>query len=146
MADQGYVRRLSLIVLAAGLIVAGATRAADIAVTVTGLRSADGVVRLALYDKAEGFATDEAVVVGRILPSSEGAVRTVIEGLAPGRYAIAAYDDEDNDDKFDRFLLIPREGYGFSNDARPALRAPTFEEAAFELPATGVAITFAMGY
>ena len=130
-----------------GIVLAGAgVPAADLEVTITNLRNADGVVRLALYDKAEGFATADAVVEAQVVGAADDPVRAVFEGLALGTYAIAAYHDEDNDDKFDTFLRIPREGYGFSNDARPRLRAPTFEEAAFEVPATGAAITFAMGY
>lgn len=121
-------------------------RAADLEVTITNLRNADGVVRLALYDKAEGFATADAVIEAQVVAAADDPVRAVFEGLAPGTYAIAAYHNEDNDDKFDTFFGIPREGYAFSNDARPRLRAPTFEEGAFEVPAAGTAITFAMGY
>jgi uncharacterized protein (DUF2141 family) len=42
------------------------------------------------------------------VPAAYGAVRAGLEGLGAGTYAIAACHDEDNDDKFDRFLLIPR--------------------------------------
>ena len=137
------MRWLMAIGAAAGLVLVNAGHAADLEVTITGVRSAGGVVRLALYDRAEGFATEEAVAAAQVVPAARGAVRAVFEGLGAGIYAIAAYHDEDNDDKFDRFLLIPREGYGFSNDVRPGLRAPTFDEAAFNVPPGGIAVSFA---
>jgi len=102
------MRWLMAIGAAAGLVLANTGHAADLDVTITGVRSAGGVVRLALYDRAEGFATEEAVVAAQVVPAARGAVRAVLEGLGAGTYAIAAYHDEDNDDKFDRFLLIPR--------------------------------------
>jgi uncharacterized protein (DUF2141 family) len=79
----------------------------------------------------------------RLPPPKSCPLRAVFEGLGAGTYAIAAYHDEDNDDKFDRFLLILREGYGFSNDVRPGLRAPAFDEAAFNVPPGGIAVSFA---
>ena len=37
------------------MLAAGAAGAADLTITVTGLRSADGLVRLAIFDEADEF-------------------------------------------------------------------------------------------
>jgi uncharacterized protein (DUF2141 family) len=51
------------------------------------------------------------------------------------------YHDENNNRRLDRnFFGIPSEPYGFSNDARNAMRAPTYEEAAFTLAAAAMTI------
>ena len=55
--------------------------------------------------------------------------------LAPGRYALIAFHDENNNGEFDRTVVgLPAEGLGFSNGAWiSVLGAPSFEEAAFEI-------------
>ena len=56
------------------------------------------------------------------------------EDLPYGTYAITILHDENGNLKVDaNFLGIPKEGYGFSNNARNLFRAPKFEEAKFEL-------------
>ena len=51
---------------------------------------------------------------------------------APGRYAVAIYDDLNSNHRFDHTLFAPREPYGFSNNphlffAPPSARAASFE-------------------
>ena len=50
-----------------------------------------------------------------------------------GRYAIAVYQDLDNNNKLDRWLgLIPKEPYGFSNNVG-RYGPVSFAQASFEL-------------
>lgn len=121
--------------------------AADLTVRVNGLRSAVGEVRVALYARPEGFATSDGMMDERVVPiGREGAV-AVFTGLAPGRFALAAFHDENLNHKFDRNLLgIPLEGYAFSNGARGFLSAPAFEAAAVVVGEAGAEITIEMGY
>ena len=52
--------------------------------------------------------------------------------LPDGSYAIALYIDLNGNKKIDKnFLGIPKEQYGFSNNAMGTLSAPTFEQAQF---------------
>lgn len=121
--------------------------AADLTVRVTGLRSAAGEVRVALYAGREGFATRDGMTDERVVPiGREGAV-AVFSALAPGRFALAAFHDENGNRRFDRNLLgIPVEGYAFSNGARGFLSAPAFEAAAIAVGDGGAEITIEMGY
>jgi len=49
--------------------------------------------------------------------------------VPPGDYAIAAYQDLNENKKLDAGLFhIPKEPYGFSNDYRPKMSAPDFED------------------
>lgn len=50
-----------------------------------------------------------------------------------GKYAISLLDDENNNADLDRFLGIPTEGYGFSNNVKPFLSLPVFEDLLFDL-------------
>jgi len=49
--------------------------------------------------------------------------------LKPGAYAIAAYHDENDNQKLDKaFTGIPTENYGFSNNARGMFGPPSLKE------------------
>lgn len=137
---------LAAAVLAAALAAASPGAAAALEVTVTGLRSDSGLVRLALYDDAESFPDKGA---GRKLavPAEEGAVTAVFDDLPPGRYALALFHDENGDDEFEKGLFgVPREGFGFSKDAPVIFGAPDFEDAAVTVDGETTAITVRMRY
>ncbi|MBU3937857.1 MAG: DUF2141 domain-containing protein [Proteobacteria bacterium] len=52
------------------------------------------------------------------------------EDIVPGRYAFAVIHDESMNGKLDTNSLgVPTEGYGFSNDAKTWLGAPSFSAA-----------------
>ena len=54
--------------------------------------------------------------------------------IPDGEYAIALFIDTNNNKKLDKnFLGIPKEQYGFSNNAMGTLSAPTFKQAKFNL-------------
>jgi uncharacterized protein (DUF2141 family) len=57
-------------------------------------------------------------------------------GLQPGRYAVSIGHDLNGNRRVDtNFLGMPTEQWGVSNNARPTLRAPRYDEAVFTLPA-----------
>jgi uncharacterized protein (DUF2141 family) len=63
------------------------------------------------------------------------------EALAPGDYAVAVSHDLNGNKKADtNFVGIPTEAWGVSNNVRPGLRAPRFDEARFSVPAEGATI------
>jgi len=113
-------------------------RAAELSIVIDKLRSARGSVHLALWNRAEDFTDPDAALVRTNLPAADGQVRFDLGELAPGRYAIAAFHDENGNGSFDRtWIGLPDEGLGFSNGAWIGLGAPSFKEAAFEvLPST----------
>jgi len=104
--------------------------AADLTITVKGVRSADGAVFLAVYDSDKSFMKVPQAKTTRRMNASKGDLKIVIHDLPPGNYAIASYHDENGNGKLDTNALgIPEEGYGFSNDARGMFGPPKFSEA-----------------
>lgn len=105
---------------------------ASLTVLVTGIRSDEGKLRFALYDSPETF-TDNPML-GAAKDIENGRAKWRLTKLEPGPYALAVYHDENNDDRFNRnFLGVPTEDYGFSNNARPRLRAPAWSRVVFEV-------------
>ncbi len=91
--------------------------------------AADETVRVGLYNNAESFPDDNKEFQGKILPASNTTVTFLFENLAPGYYALASFQDENNDGVLNtNFLGAPTEEYGFSQNPNIWFRAPDFED------------------
>lgn len=109
-------------------------QAASLEVIVSNLSSGTGNVHIALYDQPSRFLDSDGMISNIETPISGHSARHLFTGLPLGRYAIAVYHDENDNDNFDQgFLGIPLEDYAFSNNAEAFLGPPSFEAAAFNL-------------
>lgn len=87
-----------------------------------------GHVRLTVFDDPATFletpsAKHEATI------NADGVALVTLGALEPGDYAFVAYFDENEDGKLNRNAFgKPKEPFIFSNDVKPKLRKPTFEE------------------
>ena len=142
--------RLAVRAIGAGvLLLAGAATglAAELRVDVTGLRTAEGGVHVAVYALPERFPKSDGMLAEAIVRAKATGVQAVFTELPAGAYAIAAFHDENGNRKFDQGLFgIPLEGYGFSNNATVLLGPPAFAEAAIKVPPDGTRITIPIGY
>lgn len=100
--------------------------AGGVTVTLNGVRNANGKVVVALYTQGDGFPTKGWVKIVKV-PAQKGKTTAHLD-IEPGRYAISAYHDENDDGKMNSGLLGPTEGYAFGNDARGTLSAPNFDK------------------
>lgn len=104
----------------------------EVTVTVTGLRSAKGVVRACLTQDSRKFPKCESERDYRLVAPASPNTAFTFSDVMPGRYAIALLHDENRNGKIDRALfLMPKEGFGFSRDAPVRMGPPKFEDAAF---------------
>ncbi len=141
-----FFRRLLIPALALLPAAALPARAADLAVTITGVRSAEGAVRVDLYADPASFRHEDQAFKVLSIPARPGTVRVVFPGLAPGRYAVIAYHDENGNGRLDRFMgMIPEEGWGLSNDPE-VLGPPAFAPSAFDLPTAGRDLSIPLHY
>ncbi|HVA78232.1 MAG TPA: DUF2141 domain-containing protein [Candidatus Binataceae bacterium] len=108
----------------------------DIRVNFLGCPNTKGKVKCAIYNSPDGFPTDRSKITqSAASPVTGDRGVCVFKGLPPGNYAVAAFQDEDGTGKMRKNMLgIPQEVYGFSNDARNSLSAPSFDQAAFKYP------------
>lgn len=128
------VRTLHAVCAAAALAPLGAL-AADLGLEVSDGPAAEATLYVALYADAAGFGAARPLA-SQSLPMRGGKARVVFAGLAPGRYAVRAYADENGNGKLDTNLVgLPIERYGFSNDAKGKLGAPDFDAAAIGVDA-----------
>ena len=105
----------------------------DLVVEISGIESIAGELQIAVFDSPATFV-DEPLVSEVIPVERTTAVWSV--RLPAGRYAVAVIHDEDSNGQLNtNFLGMPRERYGFSNQARGRFGAPSFKDASFELEA-----------
>jgi uncharacterized protein (DUF2141 family) len=136
------IRPLALLL---ALAVAAPAQAGDLVVTIDGLRSDKGNVRLGLFRK-EGWL-DDARTVGHAVVKAALPTRIVMPDVPPGVYGIAVFHDENANGKHDtNFFGLPLEGYGFSRDAPIMLGPPKFDDAMFEVTGQGAELRFRMRY
>lgn len=118
--------------LALALLLPGAASAtaATLVVRAEGIQGTAGEVKVAVCER--GF--DEAGCKLGAWRAPKGPVEEfVFEGLAAGRYAVAAFHDADGDGELDKFPPgIPTEPYGFSNEVG-RIGIPSFEKALVEV-------------
>ena len=118
-------------------------------VEVNNLRNIKGDVGCGLFSSADGFPdnTAKAQQVQHVQIVGKAAV-CEFSTVIPGTYAVAVFHDENGNGVLDKNLLgIPKEGYGTSNNVRPAMSAPQFKDAAFAVgTAKQPVLTINVGY
>lgn len=140
--------RFAWLVAVAAVALSVRVHAADLKIHLVGLRNTQGSLRLSLYNSAATFLqADERLANVKIARIWSNPVLICFAGLPPGTYAVTVHHDENNDGQINRNLLgIPREGYGFSNDAQGAVGPPSFAKAAVTLAQTDEVITITLRY
>ena len=88
-----------------------------------------GSLYLGLYNKKVGFLKENAAFANGKIKVTGSKVSYTFKNIPVGEYAVAVYQDVNNNGKCDRNLIgYPTEGFGFSKNFRPKLSAPTFDE------------------
>ena len=68
-----------------------------------------------------------------------------ITNLKFGTYAIATYQDENSSGEIDKnFIGMPTEGYAFSKNFKPTVKAPNFDQCRFDYNKTANTLTINM--
>ncbi|MFB0611960.1 DUF2141 domain-containing protein [Aurantiacibacter poecillastricola] len=117
-------------------------------IEILNMRNHDGVVRACMTSDAERFPRCQNARGGHRAVVPAGEARLVrFDNVAPGTYAIALLHDENDNGRPDRVLgMMPREGFGFSNDAPVNMGPPAFEEAAVRVGRAPLRQTIRMRY
>ena len=117
-------------------------------VRVVDLRNSNGQVICTLFNSPSAFPSDSNKAVGQVaVPIADNAAVCSFGGLAPGKYAVVMFHDENSNGKFDRnWLGLPKEGYAFSNNVRPVFAPPSFKAAAFDYAGGNQWLTVMMRY
>lgn len=118
-------------------------------VKILNIRNSTGTVACALFESPAGFPTEylHSATNIMVIKVRDTQARCDFEDIPPGKYALAVIHDENMDGKLDtNWLEIPTEGYGFSNDAKATLGAPSFSAASFPYDGQNLDLTISLEY
>lgn len=120
----------------------------EVAVTVIDLRSDKGLVQACMTRLPSAFpdCSKDPKSYRQTVPAASQ-VELTFRNVAPGRYAISLLHDENDNGRADRMLgMMPKEGFGFSRDAKVRMGPPSFDSAAFDFDGTTQVINIHMRY
>jgi uncharacterized protein (DUF2141 family) len=129
------------------LLLGAAGPSGTVEVRVEKLRSGRGQVHLCLTADPRHFPNCAGDPRARKASMPAAAVKPVtLPGVAPGAYALSIFHDENANTKFDTFLKVPKEGFGFSRNPAVRFGAPKFSQVRFEVGAGITRQTVRMQY
>ena len=118
------------------LLFAQAKPTGTLVVRVTGIGSEKAAVRIALFNFEQTWLNDAVAMNKTVLEGETPEREWRVENLPSGEYGVAVFLDKNRDGKLNRnFLGIPREPYGFSNNARRAVGPAYWKDAKFAVAA-----------
>jgi uncharacterized protein (DUF2141 family) len=139
---RGPGRRVGTALLLLALLAAapiGAEPRAEIRVRVVGLKSDQGELRWALYNKKETFATKDGPMAKGARPITNGQVEFTIPDVPYGTYALIVGHDVNRDGKIDENPLSA-ELKGITNYSGKILWFPSFDKAKFPVDRASVPV------
>jgi uncharacterized protein (DUF2141 family) len=105
----------------------------DLEVTVKNIKNSKGVLVIGLFGSEKTFTKQP---VKAEMPKAEaGTLKVLFKNIQLGEYAVSIFHDANENGVLDmNFMGIPKEGFGFSNDAMGVFGPPTFTKAKFSWP------------
>ncbi|MDG2370161.1 MAG: DUF2141 domain-containing protein [Flavobacteriales bacterium] len=106
----------------------------DIEVSIKNIKNINGYIQIGLYNDPNEFPKVDKEFKRYYFKVSSTNMTYTIKDLSKGKYAIATYHDENSDKKCNRNMIgYPTEDFGFSNNIKVFLTAPSFDQALIEL-------------
>jgi uncharacterized protein (DUF2141 family) len=132
LSKKRKTMKTKLLVLAMVLMITGNvfSQQASMVVVIKNVNETKGRVSVALFNKEDDFMGKS--LANKSITAKNGEVQITFEGVTPGDYAISVMHDANENDELDSNAFgIPKEGFGFSNDAMGMFGPPSFEKAKF---------------
>src|SRR5580704_15415446 len=123
------------------------TETCKLIVHIDGFRNEKGNAGITVFTSSDGWPeNNDKAFMHSGHPFTGDKVTTELP-LPPGRYAIAALHDENSNHKLDKNMMgWPKEGFGFSNNPKVNLSAPSFDKAAMQVTCPITEITIHLIY
>ncbi len=112
------------------------------------LENAKGSIQISLFANQDGFPDDwEKAFTSKTVAITPELKEIRLEDIPQGTYGIALIHDENENYELDtNFLGMPKEGYGFSNNARGRFGPPDFSDTIFTLDKESLVLNIEINY
>lgn len=107
----------------------------NVELTVTGIRSSEGKLRIGLFKDEESFQKETAAKYFEFEKTDlkNGELKVQLK-LETGTIGLSLLDDENSDSEMNyNFIGMPKEGFGFSDYYHTGFTKPHFEDFDFDL-------------
>lgn len=99
---------------------------------IVGLENDEGKVKIGLFDSKDSYSEEGESFRGTSVVIKDRKAECTFERIPYGTYAIKLYHDKNGNGELDtNFMGVPKEKYGFSNNARGMLGPATWDDAKF---------------
>ena len=118
----------------AGTAMAATAQAGTLTLDVAGVAAGRGPLVVAVYDNGKDFLSKPLRTLKAA--ATGAATQVTLPDVKPGEYAVAVYQDLNDNGKMDKNLFgIPTEPTGMSNNAPSNFGPPKYDAARFTMPA-----------
>lgn len=125
------MKKTILFLVMMGFALAVAAQNQPLTVSIKNVNSDKGTLRVGIFNSQNDFLKKQ--LFGQVIKSKSGEIQVVFDNVPTGAYAISIIHDENENGELDsNFFGIPKEGFGFSNDAMGTFGPPSFEKASFK--------------
>lgn len=101
----------------------------------SGIRNSNGSLQIQFFNSQENFENEKPSYTKRLSKKEVKDAKLSISytDIKPGTYGVAILDDENNNTKMDYGLILPKEGFGFSDYYHSGMTQPKFKNFSFSL-------------
>ena len=109
----------------------------DLIINISGFENSEGEARIALVNSEVNYEEDNNCRQKKV-PVKDKKVQYIVKDLEFGEYAVKVFHDENSNGELDTAMFgIPKEAYGFSNNAKGKFGPPAFSKVVFKFTAPG---------
>ncbi|MEO5910872.1 MAG: DUF2141 domain-containing protein [Pelobium sp.] len=106
----------------------------NLTLSISNIKEVKGGIGLSVFNNASSFPKKDGAYKTYYYNVTGKTMSITIKDLKKGDYALAIYHDANGDKECNlNFLGIPKEMYGFSNNIKPKLSAPSFADCKIDL-------------
>ncbi|GAB3248247.1 DUF2141 domain-containing protein [Larkinella harenae] len=110
-------------------------------VDVQNIKEVKGQLRVGLYKPCDDFPMGCKPIANQIVAVNGSSTRVTFT-VPPGDYAVALFHDVNDNGQMDKKMFgIPKEPYGFSNNYRPRVSGPNFDDCRIQVGGAGKTIS-----
>ncbi len=106
-------------------------KSGTLTVSVKPFKKQEGTLRIAIFNKKEGFLHKPFKVQKKDVTASTMEIE--FKELPYGEYAVTLFQDLNQNGKLDMTLFVPNEPWGLSNNVSPMFGPPSFDDTKFVL-------------
>jgi uncharacterized protein (DUF2141 family) len=124
-----------LVLLIANTSPAASESSGNLIINMSGFPSSDGFAMVALNDSEESYKDGENEAIAKTKTKVvDQKAQVIFANLPYGSYGVSLYHDENANEKMDKNAMgIPKEAYGFSNNAKGFFGKPSYKDVVFQL-------------